>query len=90
MATVALKDVMKVFADGTVAVDRVNLDVGQGEFMVLLGPSGCGKSTLLRMVAGLEDPTSGAIMLDGDLANDLPPRERGSRWSSRTSRSTRT
>src|ERR1043165_474521 len=77
VATVALKDVTKVFADGTVAVDRVNLDVGQGEFMVLLGPSGCGKSTLLRMVAGLEDPTSGAIMLDGDLANDLPPRERG-------------
>ncbi|MFG2038019.1 ABC transporter ATP-binding protein [Dactylosporangium sp. NPDC048998] len=77
MATVALKDVMKVFADGTVAVDRVNLDVGQGEFMVLLGPSGCGKSTLLRMVAGLEDPTSGAIIMDGDLANDLPPRERG-------------
>ncbi|GAA2592235.1 ABC transporter ATP-binding protein [Dactylosporangium fulvum] len=77
MATVALKDVMKVFADGTVAVDRVNLDVGQGEFMVLLGPSGCGKSTLLRMVAGLEDPTSGAIVMDGELANDLPPRERG-------------
>jgi multiple sugar transport system ATP-binding protein len=77
VATVALKDVMKVFADGTVAVDRVNLDVGQGEFMVLLGPSGCGKSTLLRMVAGLEDPTSGAIIMDGELANDLPPRERG-------------
>ncbi|MEV8511011.1 ABC transporter ATP-binding protein [Dactylosporangium sp. NPDC051484] len=77
MATVALKDVMKVFADGTIAVDRINLDVGQGEFMVLLGPSGCGKSTLLRMVAGLEDPTSGAIIMDGELANDLPPRERG-------------
>ncbi|MER7001584.1 ABC transporter ATP-binding protein [Dactylosporangium sp. NPDC000555] len=77
MATVALKDVMKVFTDGTVAVDRINLDVGQGEFMVLLGPSGCGKSTLLRMVAGLEDPTSGAIIMDGELANDLPPRERG-------------
>jgi multiple sugar transport system ATP-binding protein len=77
VATVALKDVMKVFADGTVAVDRVNLDVGQGEFMVLLGPSGCGKSTLLRMIAGLEDPTSGAIIMDGELANDLPPRERG-------------
>jgi len=77
VATVALKDVMKVFADGTVAVDRVNLDVGQGEFMVLLGPSGCGKSTLLRMIAGLEDPTSGAIVMDGELANDLPPRERG-------------
>jgi multiple sugar transport system ATP-binding protein len=77
VATVALKDVTKVFADGTVAVDRVNLDVGGGEFMVLLGPSGCGKSTLLRMVAGLEDPTSGAILLDGELANELPPRDRG-------------
>jgi multiple sugar transport system ATP-binding protein len=77
VATVALKDVTKVFADGTVAVDRINLDVGAGEFMVLLGPSGCGKSTLLRMIAGLEDPTTGAIMLDGELANELPPRERG-------------
>jgi multiple sugar transport system ATP-binding protein len=77
VATVALKDVTKVFADGTVAVDRVSLDVGAGEFMVLLGPSGCGKSTVLRMIAGLEDPTAGAIMLDGELANELPPRDRG-------------
>ncbi|MCX4387053.1 ABC transporter ATP-binding protein [Micromonospora peucetia] len=76
MTTVALKDVSKVFRDGTLAVDRVNLDVDDGEFMVLLGPSGCGKSTVLRMVAGLEDPTSGAVMLDGELANDLPPRDR--------------
>lgn len=76
MTTVALKDVTKVFPDGTVAVDNINLDVGNGEFMVLLGPSGCGKSTVLRMVAGLEDPTAGAILLDGELANDLPPRER--------------
>ncbi|MFG3703461.1 ABC transporter ATP-binding protein [Micromonospora sp. NPDC047670] len=76
MTTVALKDVTKVFRDGTLAVDSVNLDVNDGEFMVLLGPSGCGKSTVLRMVAGLEDPTSGAVMLDGELANDLPPRER--------------
>ncbi|WP_091090808.1 ABC transporter ATP-binding protein [Micromonospora nigra] len=76
MTTVALKDVTKVFRDGTLAVDKVNLDVNDGEFMVLLGPSGCGKSTVLRMVAGLEDPTSGAVMLDGELANDLPPRER--------------
>ncbi|MFF5175973.1 ABC transporter ATP-binding protein [Micromonospora sp. NPDC000089] len=76
MTTVALKDVTKVFQDGTLAVDAVNLDVNDGEFMVLLGPSGCGKSTVLRMVAGLEDPTSGAVMLDGELANDLPPRER--------------
>ncbi|MBM0227144.1 MULTISPECIES: ABC transporter ATP-binding protein [Micromonospora] len=76
MTTVALKDVTKVFQDGTVAVDTINLDVNDGEFMVLLGPSGCGKSTVLRMVAGLEDPTTGAVMLDGELANDLPPRER--------------
>jgi multiple sugar transport system ATP-binding protein len=76
VTTVALKDVTKVFPDGTVAVDNVSLDVNDGEFMVLLGPSGCGKSTVLRMVAGLEDPTTGAIMLDGELANDLPPRDR--------------
>ncbi|MEU5725162.1 ABC transporter ATP-binding protein [Micromonospora sp. NPDC047738] len=76
MTTVALKDVTKVFQDGTVAVDTINLDVNGGEFMVLLGPSGCGKSTVLRMVAGLEDPTSGAVMLDGEVANDLPPRDR--------------
>jgi multiple sugar transport system ATP-binding protein len=76
VATVALKDVTKVFPDGTIAVDKVSLDVGHGEFMVLLGPSGCGKSTILRIIAGLEDPTAGAILLDGELANDLPPRER--------------
>jgi multiple sugar transport system ATP-binding protein len=76
VTTVALKDVTKVFADGTVAVDNVSLDVGAGEFMVLLGPSGCGKSTILRMIAGLEDVTAGAILLDNELANDLPPRER--------------
>ncbi|OKI47384.1 ABC transporter [Micromonospora sp. CB01531] len=76
VTTVALKDVTKVFQDGTVAVDTINLDVNDGEFMVLLGPSGCGKSTVLRMVAGLEDPTSGAVMLDGEVANDLPPRDR--------------
>jgi multiple sugar transport system ATP-binding protein len=77
VGTVALKDVTKVFPDGTVAVNRTSLDVSSGEFMVLLGPSGCGKSTMLRMVAGLEEPTSGAIMLDGEVANDVPPRERG-------------
>ncbi|MET7861869.1 ABC transporter ATP-binding protein [Micromonospora taraxaci] len=76
MSTVTLKDVSKVFRDGTLAVDSINLDVNDGEFMVLLGPSGCGKSTVLRMIAGLEDPTQGAVMLDGELANDLPPRER--------------
>ncbi|WP_433128761.1 ABC transporter ATP-binding protein [Micromonospora sp. CA-240977] len=76
VSTVTLKDVTKVFRDGTMAVDSINLDVNDGEFMVLLGPSGCGKSTVLRMIAGLEEPTSGAVLLDGELANDLPPRDR--------------
>jgi multiple sugar transport system ATP-binding protein len=76
MATVELRDVTKTFADGNVAVDGLNLDVHDGEFMVLLGPSGCGKSTVLRMVAGLEDPTAGEVYLDGEPSTDLLPRER--------------
>jgi ABC-type transport system involved in cytochrome bd biosynthesis fused ATPase/permease subunit len=76
MATVELRDVSKTFADGNVAVDGLNLDVRDGEFMVLLGPSGCGKSTVLRMVAGLEDPTAGELYIDGELSTDLLPRER--------------
>ncbi|MEV6347024.1 ABC transporter ATP-binding protein [Actinoplanes sp. NPDC051851] len=76
MSTVALKDVTKVWPDGTMAVDRVSLEVRDGEFMVLLGPSGCGKSTVLRMIAGLEDPTQGEILLNGEPVLDLPPRDR--------------
>ena len=77
MATVALTNVSKVFGDGTVAVDDVSLEVADGEFMVLLGPSGCGKSTVLRMIAGLENPTAGSVLLDGQVADDLAPRDRG-------------
>jgi multiple sugar transport system ATP-binding protein len=76
VSTVSLKDVTKVWPDGTTAVDNVSLDVSDGEFMVLLGPSGCGKSTVLRMIAGLEDPTSGDILLNGEPVLDLAPRDR--------------
>src|SRR5262249_51496797 len=77
VSTVALSNVSKIFEDGTVAVKEVSLEVADGEFLVLLGPAGCGESTLLRMIAGLEVPTSGRVMLDGELADDLTPRERG-------------
>jgi multiple sugar transport system ATP-binding protein len=77
VSTVELREVSKVFPDGTVAVDRVDLDVRDGEFMVLLGPSGCGKSTILRMIAGLEDASSGSVLLDGAAAEELTPKERG-------------
>jgi multiple sugar transport system ATP-binding protein len=76
MAEVVLQDVTKVFPGGTVAVDHLNLDVADGEFIVLVGPSGCGKSTVLRMVAGLEEITSGTVEIGGAVVNDLPPRDR--------------
>ena len=76
MSTVLLKDVSKVWPDGTVAVNHVSLDVKDGEFLVLLGPSGCGKSTILRMIAGLEDPSEGDILLNGDPVLELAPRDR--------------
>jgi multiple sugar transport system ATP-binding protein len=76
---IALNDVSKTFRGtrGNVrAVDRFSLDISPGEFLVLLGPSGCGKSTVLRMIAGLEEITSGELLLDGEYANDLPPGQR--------------
>src|SRR5437868_13279340 len=75
MAIVETRQLRKVFTDHT-AVDGVDLAIRQGEFLVLLGPSGCGKTTLLRMIAGLEKPTSGDIVIGDKLVNDLPPRER--------------
>ncbi|MDT0441045.1 ABC transporter ATP-binding protein [Streptomyces johnsoniae] len=74
--TISLRDVTKVYPRDVVAVDRLSLDVEPGEFVVLLGPSGCGKSTVLRMIAGLEDITSGELLLDGNYANHLPPGQR--------------
>jgi multiple sugar transport system ATP-binding protein len=76
MARVTLAHVGKVYPDGTEAVRELDLEVGDGELVVLVGPSGCGKTTALRMVAGLEDITSGEIRIGERLINDLDPRER--------------
>ena len=77
MAVVETRDLIKVFKEGQPgAVNRVNLETREGEFLVFLGPSGSGKSTLLRMIAGLESPTSGDILIGGRVVNSLPPRER--------------
>jgi ABC-type sugar transport system ATPase subunit len=76
MAGVTFDDVTKEFPGGTVAVDRLSLDIADGEFMILVGPSGCGKTTALRMVAGLETPTSGRIAVGERVVNDVSPRDR--------------
>ena len=75
MSKVRVVNLVKRF-DKTVAVNGVNLDVGDGEFVVLLGPSGCGKTTTLRCIAGLETPDEGEIYIDDNLVNDLPPKDR--------------
>src|SRR5246127_550153 len=78
MAIVQTRGLTKLFKKGDVgAVVDVDLESREGEFLVLLGPSGSGKTTLLRMIAGLEEPTSGEILIGGRLVNDLTPRERG-------------
>ncbi len=76
MARVAFEDVSKVFGDGTRAVDGLNLEIADGEFVVLVGPSGCGKTTALRMVAGLEDISAGAIRIGDRVVNALTPKSR--------------
>ena len=76
MAEVRLKEVRKVFDKEVVAVDGANIEIADKEFVVLVGPSGCGKSTTLRMIAGLEEITSGEIYIDGQLVNDVPPKDR--------------
>ena len=76
MAQVRLKNVRKSFGSADV-IKGVDIDVGDGEFVVFVGPSGCGKSTLLRMIAGLEDITSGTIEIDGRVVNDVQPKDRG-------------
>ncbi|MBW3589939.1 MAG: sn-glycerol-3-phosphate ABC transporter ATP-binding protein UgpC [Actinobacteria bacterium] len=76
MADIALESVTRKFPDGTLAVNELNLEIAEGEFVVLVGPSGSGKSTALRMIAGLEEITSGTVKIAGKVVNDLPPRDR--------------
>ncbi len=76
MATVKLENICKIYDGGVKAVDNVNIDIEDQEFVVLVGPSGCGKSTTLRMVAGLEDISSGTLTIDGKVVNDVPPKDR--------------
>jgi multiple sugar transport system ATP-binding protein len=76
VARVEFDHVTKVYPNGFKAVDDVSLDVGDGEFMVLVGPSGCGKTTLLRMVAGLEDVTGGSLRIGDRVVNDVSPKDR--------------
>ncbi len=76
MAEIVLDGVSKVFDDGFEAVKDLDLDIADGEFMILVGPSGCGKSTALRMIAGLEDISSGELKIGGEQVNDKAPKER--------------
>ena len=76
MAKVELKGIGKVYDNVFRAVDNANIVVDDQEFVVFVGPSGCGKSTTLRMIAGLEDITEGELYIDGELMNDVPPKDR--------------
>src|ERR1700716_3037508 len=76
MAEIEFDDVTKRYPDGFEAVKDMNLEVNDGEFMILVGPSGCGKSTALRMVAGLEDITDGELKIGGQVVNDKAPKDR--------------
>jgi multiple sugar transport system ATP-binding protein len=76
MSAIEMRNIVKEYGDGFKAVKDVSLDIADGEFMILVGPSGCGKSTLLRMIVGLEDITSGDMLIGGDRVNDKAPRDR--------------
>jgi len=76
MAEIKLEQLTKVYPDGTKAVERLDLEIADGELVVLVGPSGCGKTSALRMVAGLEDITDGKVWIGGRVVNKVPPKDR--------------
>ncbi|WP_030104145.1 ABC transporter ATP-binding protein, partial [Actinoalloteichus caeruleus] len=76
MSDIVLDRVTKRYPDGALAVQEVNIEIADGEFIILVGPSGCGKSTTLNMIAGLEDITSGELRIDGTVVNDRAPKDR--------------
>src|ERR1700733_7205452 len=76
MAAIDFAGVTKVYGDGTLAVDALDLTIEEGEFMVFVGPSGCGKTTALRMVAGLEEISSGTVAIGGRTVDDISPKDR--------------
>ena len=76
MGAINISSVGKVYPNGTRALEDVNIEINDGEFVVLVGPSGCGKTTLLRMVAGLEDITEGEISIANNVVNEVAPKDR--------------
>ena len=76
MAEIVLDEVTKRYPDGALAVDRVSMDIADGEFVILVGPSGCGKSTTLNMIAGLEDISDGELRIGGKVVNNMAPKDR--------------
>jgi multiple sugar transport system ATP-binding protein len=76
VARISLEGLTKVYPDGTNAVSSMDLEIGDGELVVMVGPSGCGKTTALRMIAGLEDITGGRVRVGERVVNDLPPKDR--------------
>ncbi len=76
MASLSLEHICKTYPNGFKAVKDFNLEIEDKEFIIFVGPSGCGKSTTLRMIAGLEDITSGTLKIDGKVMNDVEPKDR--------------
>ena len=76
MAEIKLEQLTKIYPDGTKAVEALDLEIADGELVVLVGPSGCGKTSALRMVAGLEDITAGRVSIGGRVVNKVPPKDR--------------